>query len=59
MNSLTCLSLIARCLSALAEWRLRAKARRDLWSLDAYMLRDLGLSHHAAADLNFNPRTPS
>jgi uncharacterized protein YjiS (DUF1127 family) len=53
------LSLIARCLRALTEWRLRAKAHRELWSLDAYMLRDLGLSHHAAADLNFNPRTPS
>jgi uncharacterized protein YjiS (DUF1127 family) len=41
---------------ALAEWRLRATARRELWSLDAYMLRDLGLSHHAAAELNLNPR---
>jgi uncharacterized protein YjiS (DUF1127 family) len=40
---------LARCLSALAAMRRRARARRDLSSLDAYMLRDIGLSHPAAA----------
>jgi uncharacterized protein YjiS (DUF1127 family) len=40
---------IARCLTALAAMRRRAKARGELMSLDAYMLRDIGLSHQAAA----------
>jgi uncharacterized protein YjiS (DUF1127 family) len=54
MNSIDRLvtaSLLARCLSALAALRRRARARRELLSLDAYMLRDIGLSHHAAADV--------
>lgn len=35
---------------ALADRHQRALAYRDLQSLDAYMLRDLGLSHRAAAE---------
>ena len=40
---------LVRWLGAFAQWRLRARAHRDLASLDAYMLRDIGMSHHAAA----------
>lgn len=40
---------IRRAASALAERRRRAIANRDLQALDAYMLRDIGLSHRAAA----------
>jgi uncharacterized protein YjiS (DUF1127 family) len=50
MNSLTRLWPIARCLRALHARRRRNRARRELWSLDAYMLRDIGLSHRAAAE---------
>lgn len=37
-------------IGALAARHRRAVACRDLQSLDAYMLRDLGLSHRAAAE---------
>jgi uncharacterized protein YjiS (DUF1127 family) len=51
-----CPRWIVRCLSALAAMRQRARARRDLWTLDETMLRDIGLSHHAAADGTRTPR---
>jgi uncharacterized protein YjiS (DUF1127 family) len=37
-----------RALRALVQRRRRARAHRDLYTLDPYMLRDIGLSHHAA-----------
>lgn len=42
--------LARRAARALAERHRRAIAYRDLQSLDAYMLRDIGLSHRAAAE---------
>lgn len=39
--------------------RRRAAERRDLKSLDEYGLRDIGLSHRAAADWPQSPRDHS
>jgi uncharacterized protein YjiS (DUF1127 family) len=42
--------------SAWEERRRRAAERRDLQSLDEHALRDIGLSHRAAADWTQSPR---
>lgn len=42
--------LVRRAARALVERHRRAIAYRDLQSLDAYMLRDIGLSHRAVAE---------
>lgn len=41
---------LTRTRHAWRRWRLQARAARDLHALDAYALRDIGLSHRAAAE---------
>jgi uncharacterized protein YjiS (DUF1127 family) len=48
--------LLRRAMRAWQEWRHLARALRDLQSLDDITLRDLGLSHRAAAE---RPRAAS
>ena len=51
------LTLLRRSVAnAWEERRRRAAERRDLRSLDEYALRDIGLSHRAAAEWTQAPR---
>jgi hypothetical protein len=50
MHAASLARIVRRIMSDLAERRLRAIAYRDLRLLDAHTMRDIGLSHRAAAD---------
>jgi uncharacterized protein YjiS (DUF1127 family) len=50
--------LLRRAARALAERHSRAVAHCDLQALDSHMLRDLGLSHRAAAEHLCDPSGP-